>query len=304
MRPGLLKWIYLFVLAIIWGSSFILMKRGLVYFRADQVAAIRMTVAFVAIFPFVARHYASIPKDRFKYLAVVGLIGSGIPAILFSTAQTHINSTLAGMLNSLTPVFTLLIGFFFFRTRFTIWQSAGVALGFIGAAGLVLLNTEGAISADYKYALLIVIATAMYGISVNTIKAHLGAINSFVITGFALLFAAVPYGIYLFCTDFLHRIQEVPGAWTGFGYIATLALFGTALSSVFYFHLVKIANPLFASVVTYFIPIVAMMWGLGDGEGLNFWHIPAMLSILSGVAMISYGSYRTRKNSEKEAAKG
>jgi drug/metabolite transporter (DMT)-like permease len=298
MKPGLLKWIFLALLALIWGSSFILMKRGLLYFHSDQVAALRMVIAFIVSFPFVARHYRQIERGKMKYIAVVGILGSGIPAILFTTAQMRINSSLAGMLNSLTPLFTVLIGFFFFRSRFSFLQVAGVAAGFLGAAGLVLVNAEGDLSADAGYSLLIVIATVFYGISVNTIKAHLAGINVLIISGFALLFVGVPYGIYLFSTDFLERLTLVPGAWTGLLYVAILACFGTALSNILYFQLVKIASPLFASAVTYFIPIVALLWGIVDGETLNLLHIPAMLAILGGVAMISYDGYRARKQTE------
>lgn len=303
MKPSLLKWIFLVLLALIWGSSFILMKKGLMYFRSDQVAALRMLVAFIASFPFVAHHYKNIEKGKFKYMAVVGIFGSGIPAILFTTAQTHINSFLAGMLNSLTPVFTLLIGFWFFKSRFSAWQIAGVAAGFIGAAGLILVSADGNISTDSWYAILIVIATLFYGISVNTIKAKLTGINALIISGFALFFVGVPYGIYLFSTDFVHRLSTVDGAWHGVMYVVILALFGTALSNILYFHLVKIASPLFASAVTYLIPIVALFWGLGDGESLSPWHIPAMLTILGGVAMISYDGYKARKLAELNSSK-
>ena len=282
------KWIYLIILSLIWGSSFILMKRGLLYFHPNQVAALRMLVAFIVAFPFCLRQLTKIERSRWKYIAVVGIFGSGIPAILFTTAQTRVNSSLAGMLNSLAPVFTMLIGAFFFRTRFSGLQIWGVIAGFLGAAALVLINAQGNISADAEFALLIVLATAFYGISVNTIKAHLGDINSFVISGFALMLVAIPYGIYLFSTDFTHRLATVPHAWLGFAYVATLAILGTAVSNILYFQLVKIASPLFASAVTYLIPIVALMWGVADGEALNFLHIPAMLFILGGIALISY----------------
>ena len=286
------KWIFLTALSLIWGSSFILMKRGLIYFPPDQVAALRMVVACTVAFPFCFRQFSKIEKSRWKYIAVVGIFGSGLPAILFTTAQTKVNSSLAGMLNSLTPVFTMVIASFFFRTKYTTLQIAGVISGFLGAAALVLINAQGTISSESEYALLIVLATVFYGISVNTIKAHLSEINSFVISGFALLFVAIPYGIYLFSTDFVHRLNTIPSAWFGFTFIAILAIMGTAVSNILYFQLVKIASPLFASAVTYLIPIVALVWGFADGETLNILHIPAMMAILGGIALISY-----RKNS-------
>lgn len=282
-----IKWVLLTILALVWGSSFILMKRGLTVFRPDQLAAIRMSVACFATLPFIWRKLKTIPTEKLKYISVVGIFGSGIPAFLFATAQTRINSSLAGMLNGLTPVFTMLVGSLFFHTKFTPRQIIGVFVGLIGASGLILLRSDGGLSADFGFAILIVIATLCYGISVNTIKTFLSNIDSITISGAGLLFVGIPYAIYLFNTDFVSRFDVYPKAWEAFGYIATLSLFGTALSGVLYFQLVKISSPLFASVVTYFIPIVALIWGIADGEKLNPFHLLAMLAILAGVTLVS-----------------
>ena len=293
-----LKWLYLVLLSLIWGSSFILMKRGLVYFTPPQVAAIRLTVAFAASFPLALSGYKNIKAKDWKYIAVPGVIGSGIPAILFSTAQTHLNSSLAGMLNSLTPLFTLIVGAMFFRFRFSTYHIAGVLLGFIGAAGLMLIRADGLYMENGGYALLIIIATLFYGISVNTIKAKLNHISALTISGWGLLFATIPYSIYLFCfSDFTLRLHMETGAWMGLGYIATLGIMGTALSNLLYFHMVKISSPLFASAVTYFIPIVALGWGVMDDEKLQLLHLIAFGFILAGVALISIRQTK-KKNQE------
>jgi drug/metabolite transporter (DMT)-like permease len=282
-----IKWVLLTILALVWGSSFILMKRGLTVFRPDQLAAIRMSVACFATLPLIWRKLKTIPTEKLKYISVVGIFGSGIPAFLFATAQTRINSSLAGMLNGLTPVFTMLVGSLFFHTKFTPRQIIGVFVGLIGACGLILLRSDGGLSSDFGYAILIVIATLCYGISVNTIKTFLSNIDSITISGAGLLFVGIPYSIYLFNTDFLSRFDAFPKAWEAFGFIATLSLLGTALSGVLYFQLVKISSPLFASVVTYFIPIVALIWGIADGEKLNPFHLLAMVAILGGVTLVS-----------------
>jgi drug/metabolite transporter (DMT)-like permease len=281
------KWMLLFLLALIWGSSFILMKKGLLVFRPEQVAAIRISVACIATFPFIAGKLKDIPVKALPYIAVVGLVGSGIPAYLFATAQTKINSSLAGMLNGLTPVFTLLIGSFFFRTKFTWWQIAGVLTGFVGAAGLILVRADGEIGKDAGYALLIVLATIGYGVSVNTIKSHLGSVNSFVISGVSLLFVGIPYIFYLAGSDFFFRLNSVEGAGWSFAAVATLGFVGTAISNILYFQMVKISSPLFASAVTYLIPVVALIWGMSDGEEFHPLHMLAMCLILGGVALIS-----------------
>ncbi len=283
-----LRWIYLVVLSLVWGSSFILMKKGLVVFRPDQVAAIRMSIACLATFPIIAHRIRTVPVDRLKYISVVGIVGSGIPAILFATAQTQIHSALAGMLNSLTPLFTLLVGIVVFRNKFSPRQIWGVIVGFLGAAGLILARSKGGGESHVGAALMIVLATLMYGVSVNTIKHYLAGVDSMLITGTALLFVGIPYGIYLFSTDFLQRLNEVPHAWASLGYILTLGFMGTAVSSVLYFHMVKISSPLFASAVTYFMPIISLGWGLTDGEGINPLHIVSMVTILAGVALMSW----------------
>ena len=288
-----IKWIYLVLLSLIWGSSFILMKRGLVSFRPDQLASIRMMVACFATLPLIFSKLRDIPKDKWKFIFIVGVFGSGLPALLFATAQTHVSSSVAGMLNGLTPVFTLLIGAAIFKLRFNLFQKLGVAVGFLGAAGLVFLRADGSIEFNFFYAALIVLATLFYGLSVNTIKGKLSSINSLVISGSGLLFVGIPYTIYLFTTDFLERFNTMPEAKFSFGCIFTLALFGTAISNYLYFQLVKIAGPLFASIVTYLIPIVAMCWGFADGERINGIQILAMVAILGGVGLIAIKPKKT-----------
>ena len=295
-----LKWIYLVVLSLIWGSSFILMKRGLVYYPPEQVAAIRLTVAFMASFPFAIRGYKNIRNQDWKFLLIPGVVGSGIPALLFAIAQTRISSSLAGMLNSLTPLFTLIVGALFFQFQFSVKHVLGVLLGFVGAAGLVLVRSDGLHFENSEYALLIVVATLFYGISVNTIKTKLGHLDSMTISGLGLLFAGIPYAVYLFFgSDFLFRLQNAPGAWSGLGYIITLGIMSTALSNLLYFHMVKISTPLFASAVTYFIPIVALGWGVMDGEQLHLLHLLAFAFILGGVGLISYRSAAVKVDKNK-----
>ena len=294
MKPSKsIKWIYLFALSLIWGSSFILMKRGLISFRPDQLASIRMMVACFATFPLIAGKLKEIPSEKWKYIFIVGVFGSGLPALLFATAQTHVSSSVAGMLNGLTPVFTLLIGAAIFKLRFSLFQKLGVAIGFIGAAGLVFLRADGSIEFNFFFAGLIVLATLFYGLSVNTIKGQLSSINSLVISGAGLLFVGIPYTIYLFTTDFLERFSTMPEANFSFGCIFTLALFGTAVSNYLYFQLVKIAGPLFASIVTYLIPIVAMCWGFADGERINGIQVVAMVAILGGVGLITVKRHKS-----------
>lgn len=282
------KWLLLTALALIWGSSFILMKKGLVVYTPGQVAGIRMTVAAAASLLLASKRLRKLDFSKVRYMAVVGLVGSGIPAFLFATAQTRISSYLAGMLNALTPVFTLLIGSLFFHSRFKGWQVLGVMIGFVGAAGLIFVRANGGLNTESAFAALIVIATCCYGISVNTIKTFLAEQDSLVISTVALCIVGIPYAAYLFSTDFLHRLTNIPGASQAFVSLVLLSVFGTAISNVLYFRLVKVAGPLFASAVTYLMPVIALGWGLADGEKLHPLHLPAMMLILAGVGLISY----------------
>jgi len=239
-----LNWTILVLLSLIWGSSFILMKRGLVAFSPDQVAAIRMSVACLASSLIAIRRFRNLEWNSVKYMAVVGLVGSGIPAFLFATAQTRISSYLAGMLNALTPVFTILIGSIVFRSRFTNRQLWGVLIGFIGASGLVFIRSKGGIQSDLFFTLLIVLATACYGMSVNTVKHRLSGQDTLLISAVGLIIVGIPYGIYLFQTDFLEVLETHPQAAMALTSLVTLSVFGTALSNLLFFRLVKNAGPL------------------------------------------------------------
>jgi len=275
-------------LSLIWGSSFILMKRGLEDFPSDQVAAIRMAISFLCLFPFVMLQSKQIKSYQWKYIFATGLLGNGIPAFLFTAAQTHIPSFIAGMLNSLTPLFTMAIGYFIFKTEVTANKILGVILGLVGTVSLILASSGGPIGSVSWYPLLIVIACICYGMSVNIIRNKLQEVASIHISGFALLIVGPPTGIYLFlATDFTQRLATNPHAWVSLGYVFILAVFGTAISIVIFNRLIKSSGALFASSVTYLIPIVAMLWGLVDGEKPGLFHLAAMGAILGGVYLIN-----------------
>jgi len=282
-----LKWLLMAALAVVWGSSFILMKRALVDFSPDQVASIRMFASFLFLFPFVITKIPQIETRRWKFIFASGMLGNGIPAFLFAYAQTKVPSFMAGMLNSLTPVFTMALGYFVFRSKVTVSKIAGVALGLAGAMGLILLTSGGKIENVSWYPILIVLATICYAGSVNIIRHKLHDVESLHIAGFALFIIGPPTGIYLFTTDFVERLQDNPHAWIALGYVLILALFGTAISVVVFNQLIKVSGALFASSVTYLIPIVAMLWGLADQESMGLAHILALGAILTGVYLIN-----------------
>ncbi len=287
------RWLLLAVLALIWGSSFILMKRGLEYFEAGQVASLRIFVSCCAMLPLVIHRSREVKKDQFRYLVATGLLGNGLPAFLFAIAQTRVASSLAGMLNSLTPVFVVLVGLFFFKAPFKWSQIAGVITGLAGAFALIQISSKASVFSDNAwFGLLIVLATICYAFNVSIIRHYLHEVDSVLISGFALLVAGIPCGIYLFSTDFLLRLQMGGQAWMSFMSVLALGLLGTAFSTVLFNQLIKISNALYASSVTYLIPVVATLWGVFDGEIINWKHLLALMAILTGIYLINREAIR------------
>ncbi len=282
------------LLALIWGSSFILIKRGLFtneglpLFSGVQVGALRIVVAAVFMLPFVWKKFTLLKNANFIPILVVGLCGNAIPAFLFATAQTKIPSALAGMINSMVPLFSLIIAFFIFKVKVKSWQVAGLFLGLIASAGLLLAsgsNFGG--SFEIGYAFLVVLATICYAISLNTIKQYLQNVSAIAITGLALILVS-PIGIaVLLATDFVGTVSDTPGSLSGFAAVSTLAIFGTALALMLFNKLVQDTNTIFASSVTYLIPLVAIVWGVMDGEMLNLLQIICALCMLGGIILIN-----------------
>lgn len=253
----------------------------------DEVAALRIAISFLFLLPFLFKHIKKVAADRWKYLTVVGVFGSGIPAFLFTLAETQITSSLAGMLNSLTPFFTLIFGILIFKVPVQKGKFLGVFIGLLGALGLVVSNGIDMSNTPIFYALLVVIATVCYAISVNTIKKYLGQINSVTITALSFLTIGIPSIIYLFFTDFYSITLTNSEAPKALGYIGLLAIIGTALSIIIYNQLIKHTSAVFASTVTYLIPVFAIMWGVIDGEEINTIQIGSIFVILVGIYFVN-----------------
>lgn len=217
---------------------------------------------------------------------MVGFIGSFIPSFLFAKAQTQIDSALAGMLNSLTPVFTLLVGLLFHKIRFTWKQLIGVLLGLTGALGLIMMGEELSINNINIYAMLIVLATIFYAINVNEVKAHLTHLTGIQITSLSFFFIGPVALIYILTTSFEESIQQPDWYWH-LSAIAILGIVGTALALLFMNSLIRRVSPIFAASVTYIIPIFAIMWGMIAGESITLVHVICMSIILFGVYMIN-----------------
>lgn len=297
MTKELRSFLLLLVLACIWGSSFILMKKGMytldgeVIFTAPQVGALRMLIAGLALSPFAVMHVKKIKTwKQFVALSIVGFTGNFFPAFLFTYAETGLSSGFAGMLNSFTPIFTILIGFMIFKVRLNFIQLIGV---FIGTSGIVLLMIAGkslSMTGTWFHILAIVLATFMYAISLNTIKHTLQMFTAIEITSLAFFIVLIPAAIANFTFGTAQTFQTSEHALHGLGYITILSLVGTAFAVVLFNRIISVSSALFASSVTYFIPIVAVLIGLYFGEKISWGQVGSMLIVLIGVFIVNYWS--------------
>lgn len=280
--------IFLFsILSLIWGSSFILIKRGLDFYEPGQVGALRVVFSFLVLLPWAIPSLSKIPKHKMGYVVITGFLGNLIPAFLFATAETSLASSIAGVLNGLTPLFAFVIGIIVFKTSWKKEQLLGLIIGFVGTIGLSFVQAEGALGAMNRYAILVVIATICYGINVNLLKVKLGDVAPLPLTAVAMLSIGPVALLYLSTTNFWTVVGSTPASWYALGYLAILGIVGTAIALVLFNILIQMTSTAFATAVTYVIPVVAVMWGVLDGERLHVLHYFGMIMILIGVYMVN-----------------
>jgi len=274
----------LIVLALIWGTSFILMKRGLVVFSAGELGSIRVAAASLFLVPVALVKLKDLRTRHYLKLFFSGMMGIFFPAFLFGLAQTRLESSVTGIMNSLTPICTLLIGVWVFSQPFRRQSIAGIILGLAGTVILILANTGGNFGGVNLFALLVILACVFYATNVNYIKYKIADLNALTITSISLLLIGPLAVIYLFgFTEFTAKMETRPGAWTALGFIVLLGFMSTSLATLLFNKLVKMTSPVYTSSVTYLIPIVAVLWGLVDGERLFPGHFVGMAAIIGGV---------------------
>lgn len=277
----------LLLLSFIWGSSFILIKRGLDSFTALQVGTIRVSFAFIILFPFALKYVKTVFRLQWKQIIVYGLLANLIPAILFAAAETGLSSSLTGILNSLTPMFTLIIGAMFFGISIQKEQSLGLAAGLVGSFILSFVGSGGELGSFNFYALFVVAATICYGFSSNLVWKYFLKVDPLALTALAFFSLGGFALVYLLSSDFVYRLQNVEGAWTSLFYLFILSAFGTAFALILFNRLIQITSAVFASTVTYLIPITAVVWGIIDGEELYALHFVGMALIIAGVYVVN-----------------
>lgn len=272
------------VLAVIWGSSFILMKIGLDnHISPFNIAAIRMVAAGLVLLPVAFRSFRKIPVNKLPLVFLSGVLGSLLPAFLFCYAEQGMDSSLAGMLNSLTPIFVIITGALFFARKPPVNKVIGIIIAFTGSILLLLSRGHIKESNGLLYPLLIILATVMYGFNVNLVSKYLSHLPSLQIASVALTLNALPaLGVLLFTGFFSLPFHET-GFIKGVGAAMVLGIGGTAIATVLFYMLVKRAGGIFASMVTYGIPFVAIAWGIYFGENFGWIQVGCLLVILSGV---------------------
>ncbi len=278
-----LAWGLLLLLGLIWGSSFILIKQGLTAFSAAEVGALRIASASVFLVPVALPALHSLSRRHLTLLAFIGLFGSLGPAFLFAFAQTQLSSSVTGILNAVTPLNVLLLGAAFFGRSITRPELVGLGAGLVGTVILMLAGSSGSLGGINYYALLIIAATICYGFNTNIIKNYLGDLKPTVITAVSLLLAGPAAVFYLLSVPgFAEKAVSGAARWPLLAMVL-LGVVGTALALIMFNKLVQIRTAVFASSVTYLVPMVAIGWGVLDGESLSVWHLVGMGAILGGV---------------------
>lgn len=282
MMSKQIKWGYLLLLSLIWGSSFILIKKGLVGSTAFQLGSLRIIFAALFLLVIGFRSLVKIPHHQWKYIALTSLFGTFIPAYLFAIAQTQIDSSISSILNSLTPLNTLLIGVLFFRLDFRRNQIFGVLIGLVGSALLIWNGAVHHPNQNYYYAFLVLIASICYATNVNLIKKYLSDLPPLSITTGNFLVLLFPALAVLYSTDFFAMTYGVE-VQESVLYILILGVLGTGIANIIFFKLIQISSPVFATSVTYLIPVVAFFWGMLDQELLTPVQLFGAFIVLVGV---------------------
>lgn len=274
----------LIILALIWGTSFILMKRGLEVYSAGEVGSIRVAAASLFLLPIALMKLKGLTGRQYLKLLASGLMGIFFPAFLFALAQTELESSVTGIMNSLTPILTMLVGVFVFGQAFRRQSIVGIILGLIGTVVLIMANSGGEIGGVNGFAAFVILACVFYAVNVNYIKYRITDVDALTITSVSLMLIGPPALIILFgFTDFTAKLQHQDGAWAALAFVLLLGFMSTSLATILFNKLVKISSPLFTSSVTYLIPIVAVLWGLFDDEQLYAGHFAGMAAIIGGV---------------------
>lgn len=279
------KWFYLIALSLIWGSSFILIKKALVGLEASQLGSLRIIFSSIFIFLIAWKNIFTIKKIEWKWITISAFLGSFFPAFLFAFAEKEIDSSVASIINSIVPLNTLILGMIIFKIESTKRQIIGVLVGFFGTYLLISSGLKLNPDQNYNYAGLVILCSFLYALNVNIIKKYLQHLSALTITVGHFTAIILPAVLVFLFSDFEFSSLEKDEVKTSIFYVFILALFGTALAKIIFNKLIKISSPVFASSVTYSMLIVSIFWGIVDGEKFSIYQLLATLIIVFGVIL-------------------
>ena len=286
MNPEKEKWVLLVLLSVIWGSSFILIKKSLEHFNPYEVGALRVLIAGIILLPLAILNIRKFPKKNLKWLILAAVTGNFIPMFLFPIAETEVSSSIAGIINSMMPIFVIIVGALLWKFQTSKRQVIGVIISFTGACILAFSGGEGG---EFKLIpiLLLLLATLFYAISTTTVKSKLSDVPAKILSAFVFSFVLIlPSVIALVFAGFFNNLQVNSGFWEGLGFVSLLSIFGTGLAMMLNYKLLSVSTPLFASTVTLLMPVVAIVWGLLDGEKLTLMQGFGGVIILAGLIFL------------------
>ena len=282
-----IKWVYLGILALVWGSSFILMKKALIGLTPIQLGALRIIITAVFLLLIGFKSLKQIKKHQWKYIAYTAILGTFFPAFMFAFAVSYLDSSIVAILNSLTPFNTLIFGALVFGFAFKKKQLIGILIGLTGTLVLILNGANLNPDQNYWFAFLIFLASIGYAFNVNMITKHLNEVSALSITAGNFVLMIVPAFIVLISTGFFTEFEITKTNLASLGYVTILAVLGTGIAKVLFNKIVQMTSPIFASSVTYLIPLVAVFWGAVDGESLSVVQAIAGVIILLGVYLVN-----------------
>ena len=286
MNPEKETWVLMVVLSIIWGSSFILIKKSLDHFNPYEVGALRVLIAGILLLPIAISNRKKFPKQHLKWLILAAITGNFIPMFLFPIAETEISSSIAGIINSMMPIFVIIVGSLLWKFSTSKRQLIGVAISFSGACILALSDGDGG---ELKLipVILLLVATLCYAISTTTVKSKLHDIPAKILSAFVFSFVLIlPSLVSLIFAGFFKNHEPNQDLLIGLGFVSLLSIFGTGLAMMLNYRLLSISTPLFASTVTLLMPVVAVIWGILDGEKLTLMQGGGGIIILAGLIFL------------------
>lgn len=287
-NSSLYAWSLLILLSLIWGISPILIKKSLISLNPFEVGALRLTFASIFLLPFIFYNIREVRKKDYLILLISGIVGNLLPYFLYPIAQTQIDSNTSGVLTSLTPFFALIIGIFFYNQRATKNNLIGLLIGFLGTATLILFSSETQSLQGNIFGLFVVLATLLYGINLNLIKHYLNHLKPITTTSFSIV-SILPFALYVlfYQTPFIEHIKDFEQHKNQFLYVLTLGVLSTSIATIIFYNVIKIKDTVFASMVTYLMPVVAISIGFFDGEVINATQGVGIILIISGVFISS-----------------